>query len=154
MLSVSSCFLLFLHFRKSLKEIFLELNQKLRWFIIQWGGDRVHRETQETTQGPGRPPGMAWREDVPPGSLCPMCLPSAPLFSYKIPLDLNTEGWPLFSKKLSPTLPLSRNPNLVVMTSFPAPCWRGESSWRPLYHHGCLRGLSSLCLDVYYLTGE
>ena len=99
MFSVSSCFLLFLRFRKSLKEISLELDHNLRRIFIERDEDGVQRSTQEATQGPGRPPARILVGPRPLAACGPWCPPSRRLFGYKIPLDLKVEGRPLFSMK-------------------------------------------------------
>ena len=81
--SASSCFLLFLHFRKSLKEIFLELDENLRRLFLRQDEYRDRRATWGATQGPQagacRGPLDPWEGAAP----APWAPPRPPLMPIK-----------------------------------------------------------------------
>ena len=93
----SCCFLLFLYFRKVLKEIFSEWAENPRRLVFTQNEDKDRR----------RPGGVPWGPQGVPGAGPPLAAPGGPLeapgtsshrlFAYKLPLTLKSLGTEIFS---------------------------------------------------------
>ena len=73
-------------------EISSELHDNLQSFFIQHNEDGVQRADSEVHQGTGAAPGVTWRGVAPSGHLGPPGPLSAPIFTYKLPLNQKPGG--------------------------------------------------------------
>ena len=75
--------------------------------------------------GGPHPQPRGWAQPAPRGGVAASVTPSASLFAYKLPLDLNTKGGSMFSRKSSAT-PHHQIPQIRTRNSVLAPCRDGE----------------------------
>ena len=106
--SASSLFLLFLYFRKSLLEIFSELDENLRGIFMRRNTPPCRRATWGPLRGQGRPPAVAPLGGAGGTRPCHLGTSSAPSDAYKIPLNLKTSGASIIFHRRHPDAPSSQ----------------------------------------------
>ena len=113
---MSILFFVILCFRKAVKEISSELHDNLSFLFNETETESKGspRGTTGTRDGPRR----GLEGATPSGRLRAPCPLSAPIFAYKLPLDLKIVGRALFSTIRNPKPPPFQNPNLRVLESY------------------------------------
>jgi hypothetical protein len=138
--SASSCFLLFLCFRKVTQEIFSELDEKKLKFLITWHKDGVQRRTGDGPRGSH----TWWWCGPPPGRATRWCdhlvhLPTSP-FRLSIPFVEKTLRARTLFQKTYRKPPQSSTRDREGLEALPGTLpERGITTGGLLHHHACLR---------------
>ena len=137
--SASSCFLLFLYFRKAVKEIFSQLDENQRRSLFH---RHVHGVQRRDGGGAASQPqhGVAWPHPLAPwGGVGPTGVSSRRPFAYLfLPTRKPIIPEPLSTKSFRDTAAV--NPSSGgFRSSSRHPAGEGNHHRRALHHHACLR---------------